>query len=68
MPHIQPPVGITTTVPVEVLFAAGRVPLDLNNIFVADDKACQLVERAEQAGFPQSTCAWIKGLYGVIHR
>jgi hypothetical protein len=27
-------VGITTTVPVEVIFAAGLEPVDLNNAFV----------------------------------
>lgn len=59
--------GITTTIPVEILFAAGCAPLDLNNIFVADEHAARLVQRAEESGFPQSACAWIKGLYGTIH-
>lgn len=61
------PIGITTTVPVEIIFAAGRVPVDLNNIFVADDNAERLVAYAEERGFPQSACAWTKGLYGAIH-
>ncbi|MDR0362584.1 MAG: 2-hydroxyacyl-CoA dehydratase [Planctomycetota bacterium] len=61
-------IGITTTVPVEIIYAAGRVPVDLNNIFVAAPDAGSLVAYAEARGFPQSACAWTKGLYGVIHR
>lgn len=61
-------IGITTTVPIEILFAAGAVPVDLNNIFVAHTDPRGLLTDAERAGFPQSACAWIKGLYGVIHR
>ncbi len=62
-----PPIGITTTVPVEIIYAAGRTPVDLNNIFVADPDANRLVAYAEERGFPQSACAWTKGLYGAIH-
>ena len=61
------PIGITTTVPVEIIYAAGRTPVDLNNIFVADPEADKLVAYAEARGFPQSACAWTKGLYGAIH-
>ncbi len=61
-------IGITTTVPVEILFAAGKSPVDLNNIFVADPDAAQLVDTAEREGFPASTCAWTKGLYATIHK
>ncbi|MCC8179970.1 MAG: 2-hydroxyacyl-CoA dehydratase [Planctomycetes bacterium] len=61
------PIGITTTVPVEIIYAAGRTPVDLNNIFVADPDANGLVAFAEARGFPQSACAWTKGLYGAIH-
>ncbi len=61
-------IGITTTVPVEIIYAAGRIPVDLNNIFVADPDALGLVAYAESHGFPQSACAWTKGLYGAIHR
>lgn len=60
-------IGITTTIPVEIIFAAGRVPVDLNNIFVSDPDAGGLVAYAEAHGFPQSACAWTKGLYGAIH-
>ena len=29
-------VGFTTTIPVEVVLAAGLIPVDLNNLFIAD--------------------------------
>ncbi len=60
-------VGLTTTVPVEILFAAGRVPVDLNNRFIADADPGALVDRAERAGLPQNACAWTKGIYGAVH-
>jgi len=58
--------AFTTTVPVEVIIAAGFKPLDLNNIFVTDKNPSELVEKAEILGFGGSCCAWIKGLYSVI--
>ncbi len=58
-------IGITTTVPIEVLLAAGYKPVDLNNVFVSDPDPERLVNIAEKAGFPINCCAWIKGLYGV---
>lgn len=61
-------VGITTTVPVEVLFAAGLVPVDLNNVFITHPSARELVEEAELAGYPRNVCAWIKGIYSVVLR
>lgn len=58
-------IGITTTVPVEVLMAAGHAPVDLNNLFIGSRERGHLVEVAEKAGFPQNCCTWIKGIYGV---
>lgn len=58
-------IGITTTVPLEVLLAAGYQPVDLNNIFITDDNPERLVTVAEKAGFPLNCCSWIKGIYGV---
>jgi benzoyl-CoA reductase/2-hydroxyglutaryl-CoA dehydratase subunit BcrC/BadD/HgdB len=58
-------IGITTTVPVEVLMAAGYTPLDLNNIFVTSEDHEKYIKLAEQDGFPQNYCSWIKGIYGV---
>jgi len=59
-------IGITTTVPVEVIYAAGCVPVDLNNIFITSPNSQQLVEEAELAGYPRNVCAWIKGIYSVV--
>ncbi|MBC8014881.1 MAG: 2-hydroxyacyl-CoA dehydratase [Sporomusaceae bacterium] len=59
-------IGITTTVPVEIILAAGHVPVDLNNIFINDKEATRLIEVAEDAGYPRNICGWIKGLYSVV--
>ena len=59
-------VGLTTSIPVEILFAAGMRPVDLNNVFISQSDPAALVRRAEQNGFPSTCCAWIKGIYGVV--
>lgn len=59
-------IGITTTVPVEIILAAGHIPVDLNNIFITSPEAGRLVEYAEEAGYPRNICGWIKGLYSVV--
>lgn len=59
-------IGITTTVPVEIILAAGYTPVDLNNIFIMDNEPNKLVEAAETAGYPRNICGWIKGLYSVV--
>lgn len=59
-------VGFTTTIPLEVLVAAGRRPVDLNNIFIGGEKSARLVEDAEIEGFPRNVCGWIKGIYSAI--
>ncbi|MBI4007679.1 MAG: 2-hydroxyacyl-CoA dehydratase [Planctomycetes bacterium] len=56
-------IGITSTVPVEIIFAAGYIPIDLNNIFICDEDPYGMVENAETMGFPRNTCSWIKGIY-----
>ncbi|MHB8897025.1 MAG: 2-hydroxyacyl-CoA dehydratase family protein [Candidatus Geothermincolia bacterium] len=61
-------VGITTTVPIEVLLAAGLSPVDLNNIFVSDASPDSLVDSALAEGFPQNSCAWLKGIFGAVMR
>jgi benzoyl-CoA reductase/2-hydroxyglutaryl-CoA dehydratase subunit BcrC/BadD/HgdB len=58
-------IGITTTIPIEILLAAGYQPVDLNNVFITDSSPEQLVNIAEKAGFPLNCCSWIKGIYGV---
>lgn len=59
-------IGITTTIPVEIILAAGCTPIDLNNIFIMDKEPNKLVEEAETAGYPRNICGWIKGLYSVV--
>lgn len=59
-------IAITTTVPVEIILAAGYIPVDLNNIFITNQQAVRLVEAAEEAGYPRNLCGWIKGLYSVV--
>ncbi len=58
-------IGFTTSIPVEIILAAGKVPVDLNNIFITSERSRQLVDIAEDAGYPRNTCGWIKGLYAV---
>ncbi|KEI86931.1 2-hydroxyacyl-CoA dehydratase [Clostridium botulinum] len=58
-------IGLTTTVPVEVLIAAGYTPVDLNNIFITSEDYLKYIDIAERDGFPKSLCAWIKGIYGA---
>ncbi len=59
-------IGITTTVPAEVVYAAGHIPVDLNNSFIGAPDRQALVEVAEHAGFPANFCAWVKGIYGLV--
>lgn len=59
-------IGITTTVPAEIVFAAGHTPVDLNNILISNPEALRLTEAAEEAGYPRNICGWIKGLYSVV--
>lgn len=61
-------IGITTTVPIEVVYAAGCIPVDLNNIFITNENPHQLIEDAELAGYPRNICSWIKGIYSCVIR
>lgn len=57
-------IGFTTSLPVEVLFAAGHIPVDLNNLFLEHDSSA-LVHAAELKGFPATVCSWIKGNFST---
>ncbi len=59
-------VGMTSTIPVEIVFAAGLKPVDLNNLFINSDMPERLIVQAESAGFSHNICAWIKGIYSII--
>jgi len=58
-------VGLTSTIPVEIVLAAGCKPLDLNNLFITSPGREKLIQQAERAGFAHNLCAWIKGVYSV---
>lgn len=62
----MPKVGITTTIPVEVVYAAGWTPVDLNNVFITSKDPAAMVEKAELAGYPRNICSWIKGIYSTV--
>lgn len=71
MPKVAPfppgaKIGLTTTIPVEVVLAANLTPVDLNNLFIAAPDALAQVSQAEGAGFPRTLCAWIKGIYAAL--
>ena len=57
-------IGFTTSFPVEVVYAAGHIPIDLNNLFLEYDLSA-LVHAAELKGFPSTVCSWIKGNYST---
>ena len=59
-------IGITGTVPVEILYAARLRPVDLNNLFITSPSAKELVTQAESAGFSHNICSWIKGIYSTV--
>ncbi|MBN1592515.1 MAG: 2-hydroxyacyl-CoA dehydratase [Candidatus Coatesbacteria bacterium] len=59
-------IGITTTIPVEVVFAAGHIPVDLNNLFITHSARSEFIRRAEQDGYPVTVCGWVKGIYGAV--
>jgi len=57
-------IGFTTSMPVEVLFAAGHIPVDINNILMSGDPV-RHIRQAELKGFPRTVCTWIKGNYAT---
>ncbi len=44
-------IGLTTTVPVEVLVAAGYRPVDLNNMFITSENYLKYIDIAERMVF-----------------
>lgn len=61
-------IGITTTVPVEIIYAAGAVPVDLNNLFITSPEPLSLIQIADEDGYPANVCKWIKGIYGAVKK
>jgi benzoyl-CoA reductase/2-hydroxyglutaryl-CoA dehydratase subunit BcrC/BadD/HgdB len=66
IPTTNEKIGFTTSFPVEILFAAGYQPVDLNNIFITGNPL-NMVQNAEFSGFPRNVCSWIKGIYAAIN-
>ncbi len=62
----QASIGLTSTVPVEIIYAAGLKPVDLNNIFIESENPEGLINNAEYDGFPGNICSWIKGIYSIV--
>ena len=58
-------IGLTSTVPVEIIIASGLKPVDINNLFIGSDNPERLVSQAESEGFSHNICAWIKGIYSA---
>jgi benzoyl-CoA reductase/2-hydroxyglutaryl-CoA dehydratase subunit BcrC/BadD/HgdB len=58
-------IGITSTIPSEVIYAAGYKLCDLNNLYIKSRLPMDYYEKAEIAGFPGTYCGWIKGLYSA---
>lgn len=59
-------IGITTTIPQEVIWAAGHTPVDLNNIFITSSDRKKYLSRARHDGYPRTVCPWISGIYGAV--
>jgi len=59
-------IGITSTIPVEIIYASGCTPADLNNVFITHSHPQVLIDEAERSGLPRNTCTWVKGIYSVI--
>ena len=56
-------IGITSTIPVEIIYASGNRPLDMNNLFITSKDPMELVRKAENSGLSKNQCGWIRGLY-----
>lgn len=61
-------IGITTTIPVEIIYASGHIPVDLNNIFITSSYPGRVIDSAEFRGFPRTLCSWVKGIYGILQK
>ncbi|MFC1809621.1 2-hydroxyacyl-CoA dehydratase family protein [Candidatus Omnitrophota bacterium] len=61
-------IGFTSTIPVELIFAAGDEPVDLNNIFITNPSPRSFIKEAESEGFPGAFCSWVKGIYSAVKR
>lgn len=56
--------AITSTLPIEIIYAAGDAVADVNNLFINSENPQAYLQIAERAGFPANSCAWVKGIFG----
>jgi benzoyl-CoA reductase/2-hydroxyglutaryl-CoA dehydratase subunit BcrC/BadD/HgdB len=61
-------IGITSTIPVEAVFAASMTPVDLNNLFVNNFSPSRFIDTAHSEGFPRNVCSWVKAMYAVARQ
>ncbi len=54
-------VGISSTVPVEVIYSAGSVALDLNNVFITSPRSEELLKKSSELA-PRAVCSWTRGI------
>lgn len=66
--NLENAIGITSTVPIEIIYAAGYFPVDLNNVFISSNDPFEMVDFAELDGLPRNTCSWTKGIYSAAKR
>ncbi len=58
---IEKLVGISSTVPIEVIYSAGLIPVDLNNIFIASRSPDELLKLSSGLA-PRAVCCWTRGV------
>ncbi|MDP8217305.1 MAG: 2-hydroxyacyl-CoA dehydratase [Candidatus Theseobacter exili] len=61
-------IGITSTIPVEIIYASGNRPMDLNNAFITSQNPMELIRQAEHSGLSRNLCGWIRGLYPLSNK
>jgi len=59
-------IGFTTTIPQEIIWASGNIPVDLNNVFVSSLRRDKFLAHAQKDGYPRTSCPWISGIYGAV--
>ncbi len=58
-------IGISSTLPIEVLYAAEYRVYDLNNLFINSHLPQGLIEFAHETGLSRTTCGWTKGVFAA---
>jgi benzoyl-CoA reductase/2-hydroxyglutaryl-CoA dehydratase subunit BcrC/BadD/HgdB len=61
-------VGITATIPVETVFSASIVPVDLNNLFITNFSPSRFIDASHSEGFPRNVCSWVKAMYTLARQ